>query len=299
LVGQARTARLGHGTIDISQFWRDLRRKFELKGHPDYSASFDRLKALTHDYRSGVESTLSSGYALEREDAAGDLKDVVSAASVSVVYGESGTGKSALTKAVLDSQFAGDLQIWFGPDQIATALSEAERAALDLAHPLLDVLDASPRPNNILVIDAAERVSRDLVPKANGETLEGLCFGDARAHPQQPPRRGCGMITSARNRRAKATSTISSISARVSGFCTFDGAFIWRRSFWRCLMDVRMAVMPSSADRCGRRQPTTIRPLLPFARQRAEQHNVSYPPQPGGVGSLRGRWILARSRGIL
>src|SRR5262249_43907311 len=72
---------------------------------------------------------------------------------------------SALIKSVLEAYFPSDLQIWLGPDQIASLLSEAERATLGLSHPLLDVLDASPQPNNILIIDAAERVNRELTPR--------------------------------------------------------------------------------------------------------------------------------------
>lgn len=165
LVGQCRTARLGNGTIDIADLWRDLRHQFELKGHPDYLPSWERLKALTEDYRSGIQSELSSGYVLERKDAADGVGKVVAAGGASVVYGESGTGKSALVRVVLDNQFSKEQQIWFGPDEIAAALSEVERPKLGIHHPLLRVLDASPHAGNVLVIDAAERVSKQVVPK--------------------------------------------------------------------------------------------------------------------------------------
>lgn len=165
LVSRARSARVGHGTIEIVGLWRDLRSQFQLKGLPDFLPSCDLLKALTEDYKNRIESAFVSGYALERKDVTDRLGKIIAAAGVAVAYGESGTGKSAVVSSVLDHQFSDEQQIWFGPDEIAAALSEVERPKLGLSHPLLSVLDASPHPQNILVIDAAERVSRDLVPR--------------------------------------------------------------------------------------------------------------------------------------
>jgi hypothetical protein len=163
LIGRARTARLGQGTIEVADLWRDLRQLFKLRGLPDYLSSWDRLEALTQDNRSRIESQLPSRCSLERSEAAGKIGALLAEGAVAI-YGESGTGKSALVKAVLDRQFPGDQQVWLGPDDLTTALREAERRSMGIEHPLHDVLDASPHPRNILVIDAAERVNRQLSP---------------------------------------------------------------------------------------------------------------------------------------
>jgi hypothetical protein len=172
LVARARNARLGHGTIEINDLWRDLRRRFQLKGLPDFSASWERLKAISADWRSRIESALPSGLVLERKEAAEGLEKLISGEGTFILHGESGTGKSALARAVLDGYSPDDQQVWLGPDEIAAALSEVERHRLGLAHPLLSVLDATPQARNVLVIDAAERLSRPLIPQVTSLLAE-------------------------------------------------------------------------------------------------------------------------------
>ena len=82
----------------------------------------------------------------------------VAANEVTVVFGESGCGKSALVKSVLDVEFPSWNQVWFGPEDLKTALSAARQRNLPLRHELSRVLNATVRPGNVLVIDSAERV---------------------------------------------------------------------------------------------------------------------------------------------
>ena len=144
----ARQARLGNGTIEIAALWRDLRAQFVLKDHPEFSASWSRLRALTSDYKATIETALPSGLAIARTDNVSGVVEVAKQA-VSVVYGDSGAGKSALLKGAIETQFPSALQVWLGPDQLTAALSEADRERLGLTHALIDVLDASPIGENI------------------------------------------------------------------------------------------------------------------------------------------------------
>ena len=75
------------------------------------------------------------------------------------VYGDSGTGKSALVKVFLDTRFPTAARIWFAPEHFDQALNEAERERFGIAHSLIRVLDAAVTPENFLVIDSAERLS--------------------------------------------------------------------------------------------------------------------------------------------
>ena len=90
---------------------------------------------------------------------------MVSNSLVTVLYGDSGSGKSALAKATLDNQFAHSTQVWLGPDALNVLLSETERLKIGLAYPLLDVLKATAKQQNVLVIDAAERLNVEHEPK--------------------------------------------------------------------------------------------------------------------------------------
>jgi hypothetical protein len=168
LVGQAEKVRLSPSTLGVETLWQELRTRYALKDHPDFATAWDRLRAITADYRAEIQTALPSNYALKREAEADRLKKAIANDPVCVVYGESGTGKSALVRMVLDSQFPDATQVWLGPEQLETALSEAKRSAFGLTVPLLDVLRSGAKPETILVIDAAERLTEGCVLKARG-----------------------------------------------------------------------------------------------------------------------------------
>jgi len=166
LINRARDARIGDGTIVLAVLWRELRGRFALRDHPDFRPYWDRLKALTADYKSRIEIALPSGYKAERQRQKGELKEALRTPSACALYGESGTGKSALLKDVLDADFPEATQVWFGPATLAAALSKTDRGQLGLNHPLLKILDGAATPYNFLVIDAAERLPKDVSLKA-------------------------------------------------------------------------------------------------------------------------------------
>jgi hypothetical protein len=143
LVAEATTVRVGHGTITLTELWQKLRTKFVLKHHPDFEATWRALTALTNDYKTRIQTILPSGYGVERQEEVAKLAGLVHSQVVTVVYGESGSGKSALVKTTLDSKLTDWTQVWLGPEQIEAATSELDRAKLQLSHPLIDVLRGS------------------------------------------------------------------------------------------------------------------------------------------------------------
>ena len=158
LVTRSRDARLGTGTLDMADLRRTLRTRFALKDSSDFESSWVRLRALTKDHRATIETSLQTGLALERRTDSDATAGAIASGSVCVIYGDSGAGKSAVVKSVLDTRFTKAAQVWLGPEPLQAALSEASRATLGIAQPLIDVLDASAHSENILVIDAAERL---------------------------------------------------------------------------------------------------------------------------------------------
>ena len=173
LVAEAATARVGHGTITLIELWQKFRTKFALKHHPDFEASWKTLTAITKDYKTVVQTVLPSGYGVERKEEVAKLADLIRSQPITVVYGESGSGKSALVKTTLDSKFADWTQVWLGPEQIEAATSEVDRAKLPLSHPLIDVLRVSVTGQNVLVVDAAERLNTDCLPRIQ-QLIEAL-----------------------------------------------------------------------------------------------------------------------------
>jgi hypothetical protein len=162
LIDTVRNTRLGDGTIEIDSVIQNLSRQFALKDHPSYASSWLALEANTTVSKKNIESALPNKFAIDRTTEVVAVAAVISQNAVSVLYGESGSGKSALVKTVLDQQFAGWRQVWLGPDQLTAALKGGERAKLGLTHPLAAVLKASGKPDNVLIIDAAERLPREV-----------------------------------------------------------------------------------------------------------------------------------------
>jgi hypothetical protein len=55
LVERASKARLGDGTIDLLPLWHELRRRYKLCDHPDYSSGWKLLRAYTREHLSNIE----------------------------------------------------------------------------------------------------------------------------------------------------------------------------------------------------------------------------------------------------
>jgi hypothetical protein len=158
LINVAKEVRLRSGTITVSDLLSLLRGQFGLRHHPDFERDWDTLSNITADHKARVETELPSGYSVPRTAEKASLQAAVVENPVTVVFGESGSGKSALVKSVLDGAYPSWNQVWFGPEDLKTALSAARRSALPLTHELSRVLNATVKPQNVLVLDSAERI---------------------------------------------------------------------------------------------------------------------------------------------
>lgn len=165
LVAEAEAARVSHGMLKLAALWSKLVKEFDLKLQLNYERSLLALDAITSDYKSGIQVTLPSGVALDRKAESDALVERLSSDPVLVVFGESGSGKSALVKLALD-QRPSRKQLWLSPDDLKTVLSEASRRSVGLDRPLHEVLVFSAHSENVLVLDAAERLSDELAMKA-------------------------------------------------------------------------------------------------------------------------------------
>ena len=161
LVNVAKEVRLRSGTITVPDLLSSLRGQFGLRHHPDFERDWETLSNITADHKARIETELPSGYAVPRTAEKASLETAVAGNPVTVVFGESGSGKSALVKSVLDGAYPSWNQVWFGPENLKTALSAAHRSALPLAHELSPVLNATVKPQNVLIIDSAEHIEAD------------------------------------------------------------------------------------------------------------------------------------------
>lgn len=158
LVKAAETARLGNGLVRLKDLVRTLSVRFALKSHPSIAASLDRLRALSEDHLATIETALPNGYTISRATEADALTKTLRECAGCAVLGESGSGKSALVRSVLDRQFPEATQIWLAPDVLSDALSVGRRQALGLDHDLVFVLERMPLARKVLVLDSTERL---------------------------------------------------------------------------------------------------------------------------------------------
>lgn len=181
LINIAKEVRLRGGTITVLDLLSLLRGQFRLSHHPDYKRDWETLADLATDHKARIETEFSSGHFVSRNAEQAAFRASVADNLVTTVLGESGSGKSALVKTVLDGSYESWNQVWFGPEDLAKALSVARRSALPLTHELSLVLNATVEPQNVLVIDSAERIGtsefavirrllRDILPGDSKET---------------------------------------------------------------------------------------------------------------------------------
>jgi hypothetical protein len=104
LVNTARDARLGHGTVEIESVIENLSQEFVLKDRPVYAESWRVLEAGTAAYKKNIESALPNKFVIDRASETGSIAEAISQNALLVLYAESGSGKSALVKTVLDKK---------------------------------------------------------------------------------------------------------------------------------------------------------------------------------------------------
>lgn len=164
LLKKAKEKRISGGTLRLSELWQELVPVFDLKDHPDYATSWTSLETISEEYKSTIETSLPNGHSLKRT-AEEDLLERLKDGRICVVYGSSGSGKSAFVKSTLDNKLPQWKQVWLSPENLDLALSETTRSEIGLLKPLKDILVHTSEEKNILIIDSTERISPDYIKK--------------------------------------------------------------------------------------------------------------------------------------
>ena len=96
---------------------------------------------------------------MQRETETDQFLEMIKKDTLSVVFGESGSGKSALVKEAIIYGLPNCDQVWLGPEELELVVDESRQTSDGIEQPVLDVLTATAKIENILVIDSAERLS--------------------------------------------------------------------------------------------------------------------------------------------
>ena len=182
LLALAKSKRHPGGELNAQALIAWLRARFSLKSHPDFEASWNALRSLCAERMGQVETALPSGIAIDRQKEQAKLVASLEGSRLTIAHGESGVGKSALVLTGLGSKFGVKSLVWLRADVIERMIDQAQRLALGLCQPLPDILEATTRPENILIIDSAERLTDDAV-KFIRSLIERLCHVDATTRP--------------------------------------------------------------------------------------------------------------------
>lgn len=177
LLKKAKDKRISGGTLKLSELWQELIPVFDLKDHPNYVSSWASLETISEEYKITIETNLPNGHSLTRLPE-GDLFERLKDDKICVVYGSSGSGKSALVKSTLDKKLPKWKQVWLSPENLDLALSERTRSEVGLLKPLQDVLAYTSEEKNVLIIDSAERINPDCIKKIKSLISKLTAFND-------------------------------------------------------------------------------------------------------------------------
>lgn len=181
LVARSEMARTGNGTIVLTELITELSAAFDLKAHPSIAASWSRLIAFSADHLVGIETQLPNGHQIERKEEAEVAKHLAERRGCLVV-GDSGVGKSATVRKVLDHHFPAAAQLWLDPQIAAACLSSADRAGLGITHDLITIFERCPGHEHVVVFDSAERIPEIGLRQLNAF----LASLQALQHPEMP-----------------------------------------------------------------------------------------------------------------
>ncbi|HEV2817716.1 MAG TPA: hypothetical protein VGW40_10930 [Allosphingosinicella sp.] len=160
LVARAEAARIGNGIVRLPDLIRELAPRFALKAHPSIASSWTRLQVLSAEHLSGIETKLPNGHVVDRSAVAGRLSAALASSDHPgcVVTGDSGTGKSALVRDLLEREASSATKIWLGAETLSAALCVTGRHRLGLDHDIGPLLERSPGADQVLILDSAERL---------------------------------------------------------------------------------------------------------------------------------------------
>jgi hypothetical protein len=149
--------RASAGELTHETLLNRLRGRVRLKHHPDHAPDWERLTKLTQRWMGDTLDTIG-GIHLPRENPLETLTQALRSHRAVVLLGNSGTGKSALLKALLNSGAAVGPAYCLHADQVARLDEQA--LALGPTRPLDALVTTQPAEWALLGLDGLDRLSR-------------------------------------------------------------------------------------------------------------------------------------------
>lgn len=167
----AQDLRVAGGSITRERLTAKLRNRFRLQGDPADTAAWEKIHAFSDEWLDEIDTTLPGGLRLPRADELKSLRDCLSQKHACNVVGDSGSGKSALVKALLKNINPSDTEVvWIKAElfgQFCSALPNFLEVALRVRS-----------PNAVAVFDGAEGCYDPARLKAIAQTIAALTNAD-------------------------------------------------------------------------------------------------------------------------
>lgn len=96
-------------------------------------------RLISEDYRASVETELPTGFSFLRQEG-GKLRQLIAAERIAFVFGDAGSGKSAMGKSTVNTPLNGWKQIWLWPDELEVTTRETECPKMGMDGPPITVL---------------------------------------------------------------------------------------------------------------------------------------------------------------
>ena len=153
------------GSTDLPGTICRLCRQFHLEDYPDYERDWRHLSRVSGQAMNIVRRDIA-GLTLPRDQVVEQIRDKMKSARVLVLLGESGCGKSALAKGLLEDEEFGFKGVWFNSEMLDKADMVSVGQRLDVRNSLVAVLKSASSPAALLVIDGADRFSMQALRNA-------------------------------------------------------------------------------------------------------------------------------------
>ena len=158
LLGIASEYRIAGGTIKLDNLLERLRARFSLKEHLDYRGSWDRLNQLSLANCDAVHSVAGADTAIDLSGFIAEVEAKTKRGRVLAIVGDSGVGKSSLTKGYVRTLFNKANLIWLSAEELAVQNQAILAKEVGTVVELPMLVRYSTRPL-LLVVDAFEQFS--------------------------------------------------------------------------------------------------------------------------------------------
>jgi hypothetical protein len=158
LLSLASEYRIAGGTIGLDKLLELLRAHFSFKEHPDYSKSWGRLNQRSLANCDAVHSVAGSDTAIDLSSFITEVEAKSKRGRVLAIVGDSGVGKSSLTKGYVHSLSSKTNLVWLTGEELAVQNQTILAKEVGTIFELPNLVRYSTKPL-LLVVDAIEQFS--------------------------------------------------------------------------------------------------------------------------------------------